>query len=119
MVGGALAGIIRHQRHLVGALGFHECQETLVRIAFDVEFAARIVLAQQVVDVSDVGAADVALIRPGMNGDARRPRIQRHAAEFHDGWPWQIAAVTQIGDGVDVDRQLARHGEDTPVMGCF
>jgi len=110
MIGGGLGGVVRHQRHLLRPLGFAQGEEAGVRIALDVELAARIVGAQQVGDVGDVGAADMALVGARMDGDADRAIVQRHPAEIGQGRPRHVAAVPEKGDGIDVHGQLARHG---------
>ena len=44
-----------------------------------------------------------------MHGQPMRARFKRDAAEIYEIRPRQIAAVTQIGDGVDVDGEFGGH----------
>ena len=66
-------------------------------------------LAISAASLRHVAAADVALVRPGMDGDAVGAGLERDPAHADDARPRQVAPVAEHGDGVDIDGEMAGH----------
>ena len=110
MVGGALRRIIGNQRHLVRPVGLDQLEEALIGITLDIIFAGRKVLPDQLAQHRHIRMADMALIRARMNGEPRRTRLQGNAPQPLKARPGQVPPIAQIGNGIDVNGQLAAHG---------
>ena len=102
MVGCALRRIIGNQRHLVRPVGLHQFEKTLIRITFDIVFARRKFLADQVAQNRNIRIADMALIRARMNGEPSGACLQGNAPQPLNARPGQVAPVAQIGNGIDI-----------------
>jgi hypothetical protein len=44
-------------------------------------------------------------VRPGMDRNAVGAALKRQFRKPLDTWPWQVSAVAQEGNGIDVDGQ--------------
>jgi hypothetical protein len=49
------------------------------------------------------------LVRPRVDGQPMRAGLERYAPKPGDARPWQIAAVAEQRDGIQIDGQLGRH----------
>ncbi len=71
-------------------------------VPLDVEFGIR-VLAHQLRQVAHVTRTDVALVRPGVNGDAVGPRIQAQASVGDHRGVVSFPGIADQGNFVEVN----------------
>lgn len=84
---------VRYERALVRANRAHKTHQVVEGIAFDVELCAREV-AQQCREVMHVAGANMALVRPRMDGNTRRARLQgnyRRARDTRNREPTRVS----------------------------
>ena len=86
----------------------HDIHQIVQRVAFDIEFALWPLLHQRG-NVIHIAAADMALVRPWVDGDALRPCPQCHVARVQYAGQAIGAAIAQERDFVDIDRQGGFH----------
>ena len=89
----------------------HDVEEALVGIALDVELASRAPGLHQLCQRRYVGAADVALVGPRMDGQSVDAGIMRDAREFqHIGDPG-MPRVAQERDLVEIDAEPSHRAQ--------
>ena len=103
VVRGRLADIVRDQGHLGRLHRLDQFDETSVGIALDVELPIRELISHQRLEVGHVRSANVALVRPRMDGQPVRAGLQRDPADADDARPRQVAPVPKHRNGVEVD----------------
>jgi hypothetical protein len=85
----------------------HQRHQVVERVALDVELGLRIFL-QQGGERVHVAAADVALVRARMDGDAGGAGVERDPRQADDARDRERALVAQQRDLVHVDRKRGR-----------
>ena len=109
MVAGELVFAVGHQGALLRPQLAHQVHEVVKGVALDVELALW-PLPHQASNVMRVLGADVALIGPGVDGDAMCARLQAQLGRAQRAGQGQVAAVAQQRHFVDVDRQRCARG---------
>ena len=104
MVAGGLAFAVGHKGALVRPHGTHEVHQVLGGVALDVELAVGPGL-HECGEVGDVMGADMALVGPGVDGDAGGTGLQADFRRAGDAGVAQITPVAHLGHEVDVDGQ--------------
>src|SRR5690606_21384338 len=89
----------------------HLKQKVLAWIPLDIELAIRELVIEQSADFGQVTEADMPLVRPWMYRQSMRSRLQCNAAKARNTWPWQVTAVAQHGDSIQIDGECCRHGK--------
>ena len=111
MIRRALARRVGHERHLIGTHLADQRDELRRRIAFDVVFDRRPeFVADQRRELGDVGAADVALVRARVHGDAMGAGLDHQSSRVRHARIADVALVAQQRHLVEVDAQLGFDG---------
>jgi hypothetical protein len=109
VVAGELVFAVGHQGALLRPELAHQVHEVVKGVALDVELALW-PLPHQARNVMRVLGADVALIGPGVDGDALGASLQAQLGRAQRVGQGQVAAVAQQCHFVDVDRQGRARG---------
>ncbi len=108
VVAGKGGGIIRNKSTLVGADPFRILHQAVKGIPFDVQLGVGIA-AQKLGNAVHIVRPDMALVGPGMERDAVRPRIQRNARSLRHIGNADSPRVPKRGNLVQVHTQFC-HG---------
>ena len=113
MVGGRLCRIIWNEGHLFRLGCLAKRQEILGWIALDIELRFGELIVDQGAQNRQVAEPDMPLVGSRMHGQSAGTRHQRNPAECRNIRPWQVPAVAQHGDGIEIDGELRRHDDDS------